>query len=226
MRTEVTEPALTDLLDELRQAREVPIPAKEFADAKRSLIASFALTLESPQTLLNNAVTRYRYGLPADYWDRYPERIMAITAADAQAMAKKYLDPSRLQIVAVGNGEAIARALRKLGTVEVYDAEGKKVTTYQMRRCAAASYHRAGASPGRFVPASGTDAEAPLEIARVLAARYPESPIMSYIPGVAWSGALRLAAAHRRGEVEGEAAPRDAAVHLRREARDRDSRTS
>ena len=33
----------------------------------------------------------------------------------------------------------------------------------------------------------------PLDVARVLAARYPESPIMSYIPGVAWSASFRLA---------------------------------
>jgi predicted Zn-dependent peptidase len=131
VRTEVTEPALTDLLGELRQAREVPIPAKEFADAKRSMIAAFALTLESPQTLLNNAITRYRFNLPLDYWDKYPERINAISDAEAQAIAKKYLDPSRLQIVAVGNAEGVARALRKLGPVEVYDAEGRPVTTYK-----------------------------------------------------------------------------------------------
>jgi predicted Zn-dependent peptidase len=131
VRTEVTEPALTDLLGELRQAREVPIPAKEFADAKRSMIAAFALTLESPQALLNNAITRYRFNLPADYWDRYPERINAISAADAQAMAKKYLDPARLQIVAVGSSEGAARALRKLGPVEVFDADGRLVTTYK-----------------------------------------------------------------------------------------------
>jgi zinc protease len=130
VRTEVTEAALTDLLDELRQVREVRVPAQELADAKRSLIAAFALNLESPQTLLSNAVTRYRHGLPADYWDRYPERIMAVTDADVQAMAAKYLDPSRVQVVAVGNSEAIGRALRKIGPVEVYDAEGKKITTY------------------------------------------------------------------------------------------------
>jgi unsaturated rhamnogalacturonyl hydrolase len=33
----------------------------------------------------------------------------------------------------------------------------------------------------------------PLDIARRLATRYPESPIMSYIPAVAWSSSLRLA---------------------------------
>ena len=95
------------------------------------MIAAFALTLESPQALLNNAITRYRFNLPPDYWDKYPERINAITAADAQAMAKKYLDPTRMQIVAVGNAEGVARALRKLGPVEVYDAEGRPVTTYK-----------------------------------------------------------------------------------------------
>ena len=34
----------------------------------------------------------------------------------------------------------------------------------------------------------------PLDIARVLAARYPAQPIMSYIPALAWSGSFRLAA--------------------------------
>jgi zinc protease len=130
VRNEVTEPALTDLLDEIRQMREVRVPAKEFADAKRSLVAAFALALESPQTLLQQAITRWRFDLPADYWDRYPERIMAITEADVQAMGTKYLHPSRLQIVAVGNEEAVARTLRKLGPVDVYDADGKKVRVY------------------------------------------------------------------------------------------------
>ena len=42
-------------------------------------------------------------------------------------------------------------------------------------------------------PAFDPDRSRPLDIARVLAARYPENPIMSYIPGVAWSASLRLA---------------------------------
>lgn len=39
-----------------------------------------------------------------------------------------------------------------------------------------------------------TSSRAPLDVARVFAARYPESPIMSYIPGLAWAGSYRLAA--------------------------------
>jgi hypothetical protein len=47
----------------------------------------------------------------------------------------------------------------------------------------------AGQDAPRFDPARATA----LEVARVFAARYPEAPSMSYIPALAWSGALRLA---------------------------------
>jgi rhamnogalacturonyl hydrolase YesR len=41
--------------------------------------------------------------------------------------------------------------------------------------------------------ASQTSApRAPLDIARVLAQKYPASPVMSYIPALSWSGAMRL----------------------------------
>ena len=127
VRSEVTEPALRDLLDELRQAREIRVPDQEFADAKRSLVAAFALAIESPQAALNNALIRWRYGLPADYWDRYPERIMAVTQDEVQAMARKYLDPKKLQIVAVGDRAVAEEVLKRLGRLQVFDADGKKV---------------------------------------------------------------------------------------------------
>lgn len=127
VRNAVSEAALNDLLDELKQVREVPVPAQEFSDARRTIVASFALALESPAGILNNYITRWRYGLPADYWDRYPERITAVTQADLQAAAKKYLDPGRIQVVAVGSGDVLGPALQKLGTVEAYDTEGKKI---------------------------------------------------------------------------------------------------
>ena len=127
VRSEVTEAALRDLLDELRQAREIRVPDQEFADAKRSIVSAFALAFESPQAPVTNALTRWRYGLPADYWDKYPERIMAITQDEVQAMAKKYLDPKKLQIIAVGDRAAAEAVLLKLGRLQVFDADGRKI---------------------------------------------------------------------------------------------------
>jgi zinc protease len=128
VRTEVTEAALRDLLDEVRQLREVPVPAAELADAKRSMIASFALSLESPAQLLGLYVTAWRYGLPADYWDRYAERINAIGADMVRRVAQTYLAADRLQIVAVGDPIPIAEPLKKLGAVDAYDANGSRVS--------------------------------------------------------------------------------------------------
>ena len=75
----------------------------------------------------NNYIDSYVYKLPADYWDTYPDRIDAITAADVQRVAQKYWAADRLQVVAVGDAGKIEPALKKLGTVQTFDAEGKAI---------------------------------------------------------------------------------------------------
>jgi predicted Zn-dependent peptidase len=124
MRTEVTDGAMTEFLKEIRRIREENVPPAELDESKRSVVASFALSLESPEQLLSYAITRKIYDLPDDYWDTYPAKIMAVTAADVQRIAQKYLDPERLQIVAVGDAAKIKSVLEKYGPVEVYDMEG------------------------------------------------------------------------------------------------------
>ena len=126
VRTDVTEPALRDLLEEVRQIREIPVSDQELADAKRSMVASFALSLESPAQLLSLYLTQWRYRLPADYWDRYAERIMAVTKEQVQAVARRYLAQDRLQIVVVGDPAQALDPVKKLGPVETYDANGNR----------------------------------------------------------------------------------------------------
>ncbi len=125
IRGDVTEKALAEILNEIGRLRSEPVADKEFADKKRSMVASVALSLESPSGLMNNYVTSRLYGFPADYWDKYPQRIAAITQGQVQADAKKYLDATGLQIVAVGDGKKLLDVLKKFGTVQVYDTEGK-----------------------------------------------------------------------------------------------------
>jgi zinc protease len=127
VRSEVTGPALTELMTEIRRLRDERVPDREFQAAKRALVASFALDLESPGGILGDHVTRWLYNLPVDYWDKYPDRIMAVTEEQVQAAARKYLDSSRLQIVAVGDGSKVVDSLKAFGTVETYDTEGKKI---------------------------------------------------------------------------------------------------
>jgi zinc protease len=124
VRTDVTEPALTDLLAEIADLRDKPVPEQELADGKRAIVGSFARDLENPQQVLGYYIDNWLYGLPADYWDTYPARVSAVTAAHAQAAARKYWAPERLQIVAVGDASKITEPLRKKGELLIYDADG------------------------------------------------------------------------------------------------------
>lgn len=127
VRTEVTDAALTDLLKDIAEMRDKPVPADELADHQRATAAVFALSLENPQQVLSYYTQAWLYGLPDDYWDTYPARIAAVTAAQAQAAAKKYWDAPRLQIVAVGDASKITEALKKHGPLEIYDTDGNKI---------------------------------------------------------------------------------------------------
>ena len=128
VRTEVTADALRDLVAEITRMRNESVPTKEFEDRKRGMVARFALSLESPAAVLNNYVTRWLYKLPADYWDKYPGAGDGGHAADVQAAAKKYLDATRLQIVAVGDPTKVGEILKQFGTVETFDTNGRVIS--------------------------------------------------------------------------------------------------
>jgi zinc protease len=127
VRTDVTEGAMKEFMYELKRLRDEKVPATELENAKRAIVGSFALSLESQNSLIGNVVLQRLYNLPASYWDTYPQKVEAITADDIQRVAQKYIDLSHLQIVAVGDAAKTRAVLAKFGTVEEYDAEGKPV---------------------------------------------------------------------------------------------------
>ncbi len=128
VRTEVTDGAMTEFFNEIQRIREEKVPAAELEDAQRSVVAGFALSLEQPTQLLNYAITRKLYDFPADYWDTYPAKIMAVSPEEVQRVARTYISPANIQIVAVGDASKIKPVLEKYGPVEVFDTEGKPVT--------------------------------------------------------------------------------------------------
>jgi predicted Zn-dependent peptidase len=127
-RTEVTGETMAEFLSEIRRLREEPVTATELEDAKRAITAGFALSLESKDDVLDYAITQRIFAFPEDYWQTYPEKINAVTIADVQRVARQYLDPEILQIVAVGAAKEISAALQKYGPTQIYNAEGKKIS--------------------------------------------------------------------------------------------------
>jgi zinc protease len=125
LRTEVTDGAMTEFLRELNRIRDEKVPEEELDAARRSVVARFALSLESPQQLIAYAITRKAYNFPADYWDKYPAQIAAIKPDDVQRVARKYVNPATMQVVAVGDAGKIKTILEKYGPVEIVDVSGK-----------------------------------------------------------------------------------------------------
>jgi predicted Zn-dependent peptidase len=107
VRTEVTEGALHEFLYELKRISKDDVGPEELENAKRAIVGRFALSLENPRSFLSNLFEQETLGLPDDYWDHYAERIAAVTPADIKRVAAKYVDPTKLQIVAVGDAEKI-----------------------------------------------------------------------------------------------------------------------
>ena len=63
------------------------------------------------------------FRLPTNYFDTYRDRVKAVTAQDVLRVAQTHLDPSRLQVVVVGDANAVRASVEalQLGPVTVYD---------------------------------------------------------------------------------------------------------
>jgi zinc protease len=127
VRTAVTEPALHEFFVEFRRLQEEPVPQAELDRAKRALVGSFARTLESPDGILARFMELVENGLPLDYWDTYPGKIDAVSAAEVQRVARKYLGEGRVQVIVVGEKAKIEAGLKRYGPVQVYDTDAHPI---------------------------------------------------------------------------------------------------
>jgi zinc protease len=123
-RTEAVASAVNEVMVGIEQLGNEPIPLGELNQVKRSLIARFALTLEEPDSLLSYFTMAETYQLRDDHWNTYPARVMAVTSQDVARVARQYLDPLKLQIVAAGDAGDLLPVLERYGPVEVYETDG------------------------------------------------------------------------------------------------------
>jgi zinc protease len=102
-KNEVAQDAIDAALVELRRIREQPVPAQELADAKAYLTGSFPLRLDTSPKLVGMLGSIEHNGLGLDYVERYPALINAVTAAEVQRVAQKYLDPEKYALAIVAD---------------------------------------------------------------------------------------------------------------------------
>ena len=128
VRTNATDSALVEVMNEYRRIVTEPVPDAEFSAGVNNLVAGFPASVQSVQELANRLQTLLIYGMPLDYYNTFRERLAAVTSADVLALAKRKIVPDVTMVVVgdLAQIEAPIRA-RNFGVVEVWNREGAKV---------------------------------------------------------------------------------------------------
>jgi zinc protease len=129
--TEVTVPAIHEILRELGRMRDEPVTAAELAAGRDFLVGVFPLRFETPGPVVGALSGVVIHGLPDDELSRYRPAIEAVGVADVQRVARAHLDVDRASIVLVGDADKIGSELEGagLGPVEIVrdeDANGRR----------------------------------------------------------------------------------------------------
>ncbi len=98
-----------------------PITGEEIEHAKDAILNAFIFRLDSPEKILAERMTYEFYGYPADWLDQFPAKIHAVTAADVNRVAAKYLHRDQLAVLVVGNTKDFDKPLSSLGPVKEID---------------------------------------------------------------------------------------------------------
>ena len=99
---EVIEGAVSEILKELQRLVDEPVADDELRRAKDALILSLPRAFETPGRIIGRFGALEAFGLPADYWERFPAAVEAVTAEEVQRVARRYFDPEALTRVVVG----------------------------------------------------------------------------------------------------------------------------
>jgi zinc protease len=108
---------------------EEPFTDDEVTQGKESLIQSLPSRFASVNGIAAAVSSIYIQDLPETYFRDYAEKINAVTKADLERVAKKYIDVDHMNLVIVGDKAAIEESLRKTGIapIQVLDVEGRPV---------------------------------------------------------------------------------------------------
>jgi zinc protease len=119
VQTAATVPSITESLAELRRMRDTDVTEAELAAARDYLVGVFPLRFEVPEAVVAAVGGLFSLDLPDDELARYRDRMDAVTVADIGRVARTYIHPERIAIVAVGDADAVGAELDAAGFGEL-----------------------------------------------------------------------------------------------------------
>jgi predicted Zn-dependent peptidase len=120
VQTDKTAEALREFFHELNAILK-PIPDDELSKAKNYVALGFPAEFETTGDLSRRLEEMLVYSLPDRYFAGYVDNVQAVTMDAVQKAAQRYIQPSRLAVVVVGDRRTIEPGIRalNLGPVRV-----------------------------------------------------------------------------------------------------------
>jgi zinc protease len=120
--------SVAEIFKELNAIRDGDVTDAELGRAKDQIIKSFPARFATRANVAAQLAELAVYGFPDSYLAEYTRKIAAVTKDDVRRVARKYLDPSHLTVVVVGDRKSIEGPLAKLAPVELRDLDGEPIT--------------------------------------------------------------------------------------------------
>jgi zinc protease len=105
-------------LEQIKRMHDHPLTPQELETAQGYLIGHLALDFETSDDVASQTLELLVYNLPLDYWNRFPEKIRALTAEEVWDATRQRLAPDTSIIVLVGNLSSFEKDLKKLGPLQ------------------------------------------------------------------------------------------------------------
>ncbi len=132
VKTGVTKESVIEFMKELNGIRgAIPVTPAELQYNKQSLIRRYPAAFETNGQVAGQLSNLYVYNLPDSYFNEYISKINAVTVADVNRVANKYVTPDKMAILIVGDKAVIEPRLKEIdmwgNTIKYLDAEGNPI---------------------------------------------------------------------------------------------------
>ncbi len=130
VQTDKTKESIVEIRKELTAiASSKPVSQDELDKVKNNSILELPGSWETNNAVLFAISDMVRYGLPDDYWAKYPAEVKALDRPKVDAAAKEVINADGLIWVVVGDRAKIEAGIRELnlGKVSIMDADGNVV---------------------------------------------------------------------------------------------------
>jgi len=108
--------AMWDVFERMRQEEVTPV---ELANAQSRVAGQMVMQMQTIGQQASFRVEGILNGYPADYYDKLPSRVAAVTIGQVRDLMSRYVHEDQMTIVVVAPATQVTEGLGTLGQVEI-----------------------------------------------------------------------------------------------------------